>query len=110
MPCLGGLTPKTLIIVCSSRWDQKGKFDLPASLAYVLNATNQEKLVYVGHSLGCATLFIALNECPQLNEQIEVAIAIHPVSRTANMAKMEVIGPTFNAIRVLDQTMTTFVC
>jgi predicted alpha/beta hydrolase family esterase len=83
---------------------------LPASFAYVLNVTNQEKLVYIGHSLGCATLFIALNECPQLNKQVEVAIALHPVSCTANMAKMEVIGPIFNAIRVLDLTMSTFVC
>ncbi|CAH8624915.1 unnamed protein product [Schistosoma haematobium] len=31
-------------------WDEMGKYDLPATLIYILNYTNAEKLSYIGHS------------------------------------------------------------
>lgn len=31
-------------------WDEMGKHDIPATLMYILNYTNAEKLSYIGHS------------------------------------------------------------
>ena len=36
-----------------------GFYDIPAELDYILNVTGQEKLVYVGHSMGILLISIS---------------------------------------------------
>ena len=33
-------------------WDEMGTFDLPAMIGKVLEVTGQEKIFYIGHSMG----------------------------------------------------------
>lgn len=50
-----------------------GKFDIPASVNYVLNETKQDKLAaFFGYSLGCTLFYIAAIENPKLNDQIDM--------------------------------------
>ena len=64
--------------------DEMGKYDIPASIKYVLKVTGEKSLSYVGHSTGCTVLFIALNYQPELNENIDTMIAFAPVSANGN--------------------------
>ncbi len=63
-----------------------GRYDIPASVDYVLNVTGQEKLAaYVGHSLGCALFFIGAIHEPKLNSQVEMMIGLGATSSTAHL-------------------------
>lgn len=61
-----------------------GKYDIPASIQYVLTKTEQTSLSYIGHSLGCAVFFIAMAYRPELNAKIDVMIALAPVTAQAH--------------------------
>ncbi|XP_028138402.1 lipase 3-like [Diabrotica virgifera virgifera] len=63
-------------------WDfsfhEIGVYDIPAVIDYILNATHQSSLYYVGHSQGCTTVFVMGSERPEYNEKIKLAIALAP--------------------------------
>ncbi len=45
-------------------------------IKYILKETNQPKLSYIGHSLGCGVFFIAMVKHPELNEKIEIMVTL----------------------------------
>ena len=57
-----------------NRWDQRGRYDLPAVFDYVLSTTGREKLVYIGHSMGCIMFWVAMITHPELNDKIELMV------------------------------------
>lgn len=64
----------------SFSWDEIGRYDLPATIDYVLNETNQEKLFYVGHSQGTTAFFVMCSERPEYNAKIKMMHALAPVA------------------------------
>ena len=62
-----------------------GTKDLPAAMKYILRETKQQKLSYVGYSLGCTIFFIAMIEHPELNDSVEAMFALAPASNLANI-------------------------
>ncbi|KAL3207488.1 hypothetical protein MRX96_039652 [Rhipicephalus microplus] len=66
-------------------FDEMISYDLPAMLDFVLNATGQQKLFYVGHSQGCLVLFGLLAERPEYNDKIELFAAMAPVTTVTYM-------------------------
>lgn len=66
-------------------WTEMGKYDVTASINYILNVTEHEKLSYVGHSLGCTLFYIAMIEQPQYNDKIDVMISLAPSTSLANL-------------------------
>ena len=57
------------------------KYDLPANIDYVLKATNQSKVSYVGHSQGTTQMFTALAEnIDNMTSKINVFIALAPIT------------------------------
>ena len=62
------------------RWDEKGRYDVPATIKYVLSFTGQEKLVFIGGSLGATVFFIAMIQQPELNAKIDRMFALGPTS------------------------------
>ena len=78
-----------------------GNKDIPASLNYVLSVTGQDKLVYIGHSLGGALFFVAMTQHPELNSKIDVMIGMAPASAVANVQTYyALIFRYFNLIQV----------
>lgn len=64
-----------------------GRFDIPASIDYVLNATGQSKLAaYFGYSLGSSLFFIGANHHPQLNDKAEMLIGFGPTVSLAHLS------------------------
>ncbi|XP_016959911.1 lipase 3-like [Drosophila biarmipes] len=59
-------------------WHEIGKEDVAAMIDYILAATNQKALHYVGHSQGCTTLVVLLSTRPQYNKLVKTAILMAP--------------------------------
>ncbi|XP_049881145.1 lipase 1-like [Pectinophora gossypiella] len=61
-------------------WDEMGRYDLPATIDYILSVTERKKMSYVGHSQGTTAFFVMCSELPEYNDKISVAIAMSPVT------------------------------
>ncbi|XP_048194701.1 lysosomal acid lipase/cholesteryl ester hydrolase-like [Perognathus longimembris pacificus] len=74
---------KTLSVSQHKFWafsfDEMAKFDLPASIDYVLNKTGQEQLYYVGHSQGTTIGFLGFSQIPELAQKIKMFYALAPL-------------------------------
>ncbi|XP_006831190.1 PREDICTED: lysosomal acid lipase/cholesteryl ester hydrolase isoform X1 [Chrysochloris asiatica] len=74
---------KTLSVSQDEFWafsfDEMAKYDLPASVNFVLKKTGQEQLYYVGHSQGTTIGFIAFSQMPELAKKIKMFFALAPV-------------------------------
>lgn len=73
----------SLAPICS--WDEIGSYDIPACINYVLKISGQQKLVYIGHSMGTAVFWVAMITHPELNEKIDVMMALAPAASTAHV-------------------------
>ncbi|EJU01447.1 alpha/beta-hydrolase [Dacryopinax primogenitus] len=53
-------------------------FDIPDSIHYILKAAKVDKLSYIGFSQGSAQAFAALSVHPDLNEVVDIFVALAP--------------------------------
>ncbi|KAF7362150.1 Triacylglycerol lipase [Mycena venus] len=60
--------------------------DIPDSIHYILDCTKAKTVSYVGFSQGTAQAFAALSIHPQLNDKINVFIALAPAMSPAGLA------------------------
>ncbi|XP_036590990.1 lipase member K-like [Trichosurus vulpecula] len=60
-------------------FDEMAKYDLVATLNFIMNKTNQEKLYYVGHAQGTTIALAAFSTNPKLAERIKMFFALAPV-------------------------------
>ena len=97
------------IFLCS--WNEHGTQDLPAMINYVLKETHQEKLFYVGHSMGTTGFFVMADQHPKMMDKIVLSSLMAPVayindcqSPWVEMAKTEEIDEVFiNFLQYLPQ-------
>ncbi|XP_036329231.1 lipase 3-like [Rhagoletis pomonella] len=65
-------------------WDftfhEIAKYDLPASIDYILAQTGQERLQYIGHSQGTMTFWIMCSERPEYSDKIISMQALAPIA------------------------------
>ncbi|KAF5388879.1 hypothetical protein D9757_005596 [Collybiopsis confluens] len=66
--------------------------DIPDSIHYILDITKASTLSYIGFSQGTAQAFAALSIHPQLNEKINVFIALAPALSPAGLSASIVDG------------------
>ncbi|KAK3097925.1 hypothetical protein FSP39_014569 [Pinctada imbricata] len=62
-------------------YDEMAAYDLPASIDYILNQTKVEKVAYVGHSQGTMIAFARLSTSLDLQDKVNVFIALAPVAK-----------------------------
>ncbi|XP_077203987.1 lipase member M-like [Paroedura picta] len=60
-------------------FDQMARYDLPATIDFILQKTEQQQLFYVGHSQGSTIGFIAFSTMPDLARKIKINFALAPV-------------------------------
>ncbi|XP_004632166.1 lysosomal acid lipase/cholesteryl ester hydrolase [Octodon degus] len=74
---------KTLSVDEDEFWafsfDEMAKYDLPASINFILNKTGQTQVYYVGHSQGSTIGFIAFSQLPELAKKIKMFFSMAPV-------------------------------
>ncbi|KAM6184820.1 gastric triacylglycerol lipase-like [Rhynchocyon petersi] len=61
-------------------FDEMAKYDLPATIDFIVRKTKQEKLHYVGHSQGTTIGFIAFSTNLELAKRIKTFYALAPVA------------------------------
>ena len=66
-------------------WMEMGKYDIPAAVDYIRNATKKNKITYIGHSMGTTMFWVALNENQGLKDKIDLMIAMGPVAKVYHM-------------------------
>ncbi|XP_058986296.1 lipase 3-like [Musca domestica] len=70
-------------------WDftfhEMGKYDLPASIDYILTKTGYDQLHYIGHSQGTAVFWVLCSEQPQYAQKILSMHALAPIAYIADM-------------------------
>ncbi|EFA02251.1 lipase 1 [Tribolium castaneum] len=60
--------------------EEMGYYDLPVTIDYILNITNQKDLFYLGHSIGSSTGFITCSLRPEYNSKIRLFMALGPLA------------------------------
>jgi lysosomal acid lipase/cholesteryl ester hydrolase len=75
------------------RYDQFGKYDIPAMIDHVINVTQQEKIHYIGHSMGTTAFMVAMNLKPEYAKKIKMANLMAPVAYLKN-----IVSPLFRFI------------
>ena len=58
-----------------------GYYDLPALIDYILKVTNQDKVYYVGHSMGTTMFFVMGATRPEYMSKVRLFVAMSPVAR-----------------------------
>ncbi|KAL6238054.1 hypothetical protein BDW75DRAFT_202461 [Aspergillus navahoensis] len=66
--------------------DQFAFHDIPDSINYILDLTGQPSLSYIGFSQGTAQAFATLSIHPQLNQKIDVFVALAPAMAPARIS------------------------
>ncbi len=72
--------------------DEFAWHDIPDSIEYILSATKEKCLNYVGFSQGTAQAFAALSIHPQLNEKVNLFVALAPAMSPPGLAAPLVDG------------------
>ncbi|KAK7209552.1 hypothetical protein V2G26_016730 [Clonostachys chloroleuca] len=66
--------------------DEFAFHDIPDSISYILDTTQQKSLSYIGFSQGTAQAFATLAIHPKLNRQVNVFIALAPAMAPAGLS------------------------
>lgn len=66
--------------------DEFAFHDIPDSINYILSATSQPSLSYIGFSQGTAQAFATLSIHPKLNDKVNVFIALAPAMSPAGLS------------------------
>lgn len=72
-------------------WHEMGTMDLPAVIDYVLQTTGENKLHYIGHSMGSSAGLVLLSVKPEYNQKLHSLIGLAPVAFFSKMT--DFVGP-----------------
>ncbi|KAG7172315.1 Lipase 3-like 1, partial [Homarus americanus] len=65
-------------------WDEMARYDVPASIDYVLGETGADGVYYVGWSMGTSVFWALMSDKPEYNDKIKAMAAMAPVAYTEN--------------------------
>lgn len=82
-----------------------GKYDLPASIDYILDESNYTQVNYIGHSQGTTSFFVMMSERPEYNEKVSMMIALAPVAYVDNVDN-EVLNLVLRNLNTIEVSFT----
>ncbi|KAI5646280.1 alpha/beta hydrolase fold domain-containing protein [Phthorimaea operculella] len=74
-------------------FDELGRYDLAATIDFVLIKTGKTKLKYVGFSQGTSIFYVLASERPEYADKISLMVALAPVAYVSN-----IISPLFRLV------------
>lgn len=78
------LDPDRDVAFWNFSFDEIGNFDVPATIDYILQATNTPKVFYAGHSQGTTDFFVMASLRPEYNQKVQVSFHLAPVAWMSN--------------------------
>jgi len=66
-------------------WDEHGNYDIPAMIDQIISVTEQEKIFYIGHSMGTTGFMVMANDKPAYQDKIHLASFLAPVAYVDHM-------------------------
>ncbi|KAH0623594.1 hypothetical protein JD844_006513 [Phrynosoma platyrhinos] len=86
-------------------YDEMAKYDVPATINFILNKTGQEQIFYIGHSQGTTMAFIAFSTMPQVAKKIKMFFGLAPAATvkfsTSPMTKLALFPELLLKVRSL---------
>lgn len=78
---------------------------------YVLRATGQTQLFYIGHSQGTTSFFVMTSEKPQYNNKVKLMVAMAPVAYMSNLQNpfFQLLANFHNTIEVCTSVLHMYV-
>ena len=67
-------------MILISSWDEHGNYDIPAMIDQIISVTEQEKIFYIGHSMGTTGFMVMANDKPAYQDKIHLASFLAPVA------------------------------
>ncbi|KAJ2945980.1 hypothetical protein O0L34_g4899 [Tuta absoluta] len=76
-------------------WDEIGRYDLPATIDFILSETGKLQLRYVGFSQGTTSFYVMASERPEYAKKISLMVALAPVAWFSNIKSplLKPLGP-----------------
>ncbi|XP_053680890.1 lipase 3 [Anopheles nili] len=88
-------------------WHEIGRYDLPATIDYILGHTGRQRLHYVGHSQGSTGFFVMASTRPEYNDKVIQMNALAPVAFMGHM-KSPLLQYMTKFLNTLDILMKMF--
>ncbi|XP_069676697.1 lipase 3-like [Periplaneta americana] len=60
-------------------YHEMGYYDMPATIDYIRATIGEQKVHYIGHSMGATMLFVMLSMRPEYNDKVRLGISLAPV-------------------------------
>ncbi|XP_028159366.1 lipase 1-like [Ostrinia furnacalis] len=71
---------------------EQGVYDMPATIDYILNETNQSSLLAIGHSVGTTNFYVLGSVKPEYNAKIRAFISLAPISFIQHLRGLATVG------------------
>ncbi|GBP82625.1 Lipase 3 [Eumeta japonica] len=81
-------------------FDELGRYDLPATIDYIIERTNSKEVRYVGHSEGTTAFYVMLSMKPSYNDKIRIGVSLSPVAFMSHAA-----SPIFRAASLGEESI-----
>lgn len=82
-------------------WGEMGKYDIPAMMQKIMDKTGQEKIFYIGHSMGTTGFMVMANDRPDMLDHIHLASLLAPVAYVDHMkSPIRYLAPFSNSVGV----------
>nr|CAD7417253.1 unnamed protein product [Timema poppensis] len=66
-------------------WHENGFYDLPAMIDHIRSQTGQDKIYYIGHSMGTTGFYVMGSMRPEYNDKIRAMFSLAPIAYMSHM-------------------------
>ncbi|XP_012285753.1 lipase 3 isoform X2 [Orussus abietinus] len=87
-------------------WHEMGVYDLPAVIRYIAERKKDNKLFYIGHSMGTTMFYVMASERPEITKGIQVMLSLAPVAFMTHVrSPIRLIAPFAKDIEIVTELL-----
>lgn len=76
-----------MLCLLNFSFHEMGIYDLPATMNYILSKTNENRLYFIGYSMGATISYILCSNKPEYNDKFKLIISLAPTAITNHQLK-----------------------